>query len=96
MINSSKTYILYIFSALKTNVALKKTSKQSSTAQPTDYYGSHLANDGILDQKDFLSGGAGCAHTGGNSNFQWWAVDLRNEYLIESITVYNREDCCGM
>ena len=25
----------------------------------------------------------------------WWMVDLQKDYQIESITIQNREDCCG-
>jgi hypothetical protein len=56
---------------------------------------SSLAVDGNTN----INFGAGsCAATTheGNSGNPWWAVDLGNVYLVEKVTLFNREDCCGL
>lgn len=36
-----------------------------------------------------------CAHSSRtNIQQEWWAVDLRNVYVIKEIEIYGRTDCC--
>jgi hypothetical protein len=35
-----------------------------------------------------------CTHTQAGGD-EWWRVDLKYEYEIESVSLYNRVDCCG-
>ena len=34
-----------------------------------------------------------CSHT--NVDEPWWSVDLGDSYEVTSVTISNREDCCG-
>jgi hypothetical protein len=71
-----------------TNVAVGKQASQSST----DYGGlGSRAVDGNADG-GFFNGSV--THTATAPN-QWWMVDLGASYRIESITVFNRTDCCA-
>ena len=72
-----------------TNLALNKTTSQSSNA-----YGS---NNGIkaVDGKtngDYWDDSV--THTANNPQ-EWWQVDLGDVYDIDTIRVYNRTDCCS-
>jgi len=71
------------------NLALGRPSWQSSMQ-----YGGHASRavDGRIDQ-DYNQGGS-CTHTR-RDRTPWWAVDLGQTYTITTVTVYNREDCCG-
>ena len=66
------------------NVALGKAATQSSTWAPGVGVAG-VAVDG--------STGPGVTHTLLNLE-PWWDVDLGAEYLISSVTVWNRTDCC--
>lgn len=70
------------------NVALNKPTQQSSTA-----FGgmSSRAVDGNTDGAFFSNS---VTHSDLDSG-AWWMVDLGAEYLIESVTVFNRTVCCG-
>ena len=75
--------------ATPTNLALNKTTSQSSNA-----YGS---NNGIkaVDGKtngDYWDDSV--THTANNPQ-EWWQVDLGDVYDIDTIRVYNRTDCCS-
>ena len=41
--------------------------------------------------KYFLSSGS-CTHTNGAG---WWNVDLKDNYVIKSVWIKNRVDCCS-
>lgn len=71
-----------------TNVALKKTTIQSSTA----WVGlSGRAVDGVIATS--YSFGS-CTHTS-LSNSPWWRVDLGKEYEVLYFRITNRGDCCS-
>jgi hypothetical protein len=71
-----------------TNVARGKPTAQSST----EFDGAaSRAVDGNTDGA-YFSGSV--THTSSAPN-QWWMVDLGASYRIESITIYNRTDCCA-
>ncbi len=76
-----------VFSTSGTNVALNKTTSQSSTASGAV---SSRAVDGNTNG-DFFSGSV--THTAA-SNQPWWEVDLGAVYSLESVKVFNRTDCC--
>ncbi|MDY6940278.1 MAG: discoidin domain-containing protein [Cyanobacteriota bacterium] len=72
-----------------TNVALNKTTSQSSNA-----YGS---NNGIKAVDGKTTGNYwddSVTHTANNPQ-EWWQVDLGDVYDIDTIRVYNRTDCCS-
>jgi hypothetical protein len=75
-------------SGAATNVARGKPTAQSST----EFDGAaSRAVDGNTDGA-FFSGSV--THTATAPN-QWWMVDLGASYRIESISIYNRTDCCA-
>ena len=67
---------------------MQKNASQSSTS--ADYI---AANAVDLDTGGVLSGGT-CAQTAAGAD-QWWAVDLDRVYLVSSVRIHNRADCCG-
>jgi hypothetical protein len=74
--------------SIYSNVALKKPTKQSSTA----YSGSSSrAVDGNTDA-DYKK--KSCTHTS-TSLYPWWRVDLLQKYKIKDVIIQNRGDCCG-
>lgn len=75
--------------AVTTNLALKKTARQSSTS----YGGTpDRAVDGNHDGNHY-SGSV--SHSGGTTPNDWWEVDLGNQNQINNIKIWNRTDCCG-
>ncbi|XP_071169354.1 fucolectin-like [Mytilus edulis] len=82
---------------LRENVALNKESRQSSTHYEKGIPGvSSLANDGNKHQSleiPYIQ--LFCTHTMVNELNYWWAVDLGQEYSINSVTIFNRLDCCS-
>merc|ERR1719471_319527 len=66
-----------------------KRTKQSSTC-----YGgvSSRAVDGDASSN---YGKSSCTHTCYNRGHAWWEVDLGQTYMIETVRVTNRGDCCG-
>jgi len=72
------------------NVALEKSATQSSTvlsgfaSKAVDGNTSGAWNDGSMTHTCHLL-----------DNDPWWEVDLEETYVISSIVVYNRIDCCG-
>ena len=74
-----------------TNVALNKTATQSSTLAYNPPGDASHAVDGNTDGNYF---NASVTHTNGG-NQDWWLVDLGASYLIQSVEVWNRTDCCG-
>jgi len=84
-----------IFSA-RSNIAVGKESYQSSIYQEMpSIYGPQHANDGNTNAFLFVTNDVSCAHTEVNTLPCWWAVDLGQKYVIDSISIYNRQDCCG-
>nr|AEL33637.1 fucolectin 2 [Larimichthys crocea] len=71
------------------NLALRGKATQSDRYK--DAFGAaYNAIDGNRDS-NFHDGS--CTHTSGKSD-PWWRVDLLDSYIITSITIYNRGDCC--
>lgn len=65
-----------------------KPTKQSSTDQGG---ASERAIDGNRESK---YAGKSCTHTK-RENRAWWQVDLQETCSIDTVTVWNRGDCCG-
>jgi hypothetical protein len=67
------------------NVAMGKPASQSSTFSAD--YTANRAVDGVIDSKSIN-------HTNYDVN-AWWQVDLGSATIIESLTLWNRTDCCS-
>ncbi|CAG2245411.1 unnamed protein product [Mytilus edulis] len=84
--------------AFRENIALNKNTIQSSTYLFWSNYKPAYASyavDGNREQfENDPVGGPFCASTLSNEANYWWAIDLGQEYTINMITLYNREDCC--
>ncbi|XP_034001614.1 uncharacterized protein LOC117494764 [Trematomus bernacchii] len=72
------------------NVALR--GKASQSGSNPDYYGdADKAIDGSR-ESNYLAGS--CTSTGEMTN-PWWRVDLLESYIVTSIIITNRGDCCA-
>uniref|UniRef100_A0A3P8RP42 Si:ch211-215k15.4 n=1 Tax=Amphiprion percula TaxID=161767 RepID=A0A3P8RP42_AMPPE len=72
------------------NLALRGKATQSIR-------GNHAlsgASNAIDGNRDSTASHGSCTHTAEESN-PWWRVDLLESYIITSITVTNRGDCCA-
>lgn len=78
---------------VRSNIALGKKAAQS--ASPYDeIYGAAKAVDGNTDGN--IDHGS-CSHTKNyayNQIVPWWRVDLAAASYVDSVTLYNRLDCC--
>lgn len=70
------------------NVALKGKATQSSTLSFSD------ASKAIDGRRNSLYGNGYCSHTAGDETDPWWRVDLWKTFIITSVKVTNRGDCC--
>ncbi|XP_061090422.1 fucolectin-1-like [Conger conger] len=75
------------------NVALRGKATQSGLISGEWAAFSQAAN-AIDGNRDAHFSHASCAHTSFSPN-SWWRVDLLRSYLITSVTITNRGDCCG-
>ena len=71
------------------NVALRGVATQSAR-YGNDFGAAYNAIDGNR-ESDNRAGS--CSHTTEMRN-PWWRVDLLESYIITSITIVNRDDCC--
>lgn len=70
------------------NIAVGKPTEESSSA-----YGSSPSR--VVDGNTATNWGSStCTHTN-NERKPWWRVDLEESVQIQTVTVYNRGDCCG-
>ena len=76
--------MIYFLFTSDTNVALSKSTQQSSTLYPKE-----RAVDGNTNSD--LSKGS-CSVTKNQQN-PWWMVDLGREYMIDRILITSRGDC---
>ena len=74
---------------LGANLALTGTASQSSTA-----YGG-LASRAIDGNRDGVFTDNSVTHTDPNGTNEYWITDLGGTKVVESITLWNRADCCG-
>ena len=83
------------------NVALNKPAKQSTdyVDNPDDPSGkANLAVNGAIDPQTGAMLGNWYANQVTHTKLEkspWWQVDLGRSYDIQSITIWNRTDCCG-
>ena len=75
------------------NVALRGKATQSRRVQGAPYYAYAAAYNAIDGNResDFSSGS--CTHTTAQTN-PWWKVDLLESYVVTSVVITNRRDCC--
>ena len=85
----STSSLFNVANATLINVALDGTASQSSTSQ--QWGGS--ANRAIDDNTSGLWGDGSVTHTETSAN-PFWIVDLGEEFLIDSVVIWNRTDCC--
>ncbi|CAG2190367.1 unnamed protein product [Mytilus edulis] len=76
----------------QTNLALNKECRQSSQLFSNSKYSPGVAVDGDTQQK--MKQEASCSHTEHYEPFNWWTVDLGQQYTVDTITIYNRADPC--
>ena len=72
------------------NLALNKTATQSSTLVP----GQTNASNAVDGNTDGNYADGSLSHTNDDAN-AWWQVDLGESATINSISLWNRTDCCG-
>uniref|UniRef100_A0A674NHT3 Si:cabz01040626.2 n=1 Tax=Takifugu rubripes TaxID=31033 RepID=A0A674NHT3_TAKRU len=70
------------------NVALKGKASQSSTLSFSD------ASKAIDGRRNSFYGSGYCSHTAGDETDPWWRVDLQKKFIITTVKVTNRGDCC--
>ena len=71
------------------NVALKGVAAQSSACCFPD------ASKAIDGRRDSFYDNGQCSHTAWKTTDPWWQVDLRRTYIVTSVKVTNRGDCCA-
>uniref|UniRef100_A0A8C4DHD7 F5/8 type C domain-containing protein n=1 Tax=Dicentrarchus labrax TaxID=13489 RepID=A0A8C4DHD7_DICLA len=70
------------------NVALRGKASQSSVNE------SGTANNAIDGNRDYNYPAGSCTQTAEQTN-PWWRVDLLEPYIVTSIIITNRGDCCA-
>ncbi|CAC5382785.1 unnamed protein product [Mytilus coruscus] len=79
-------------STRQTNFALNKECRQSSPFGTNIIYLPGVAVDG--DKQQYMHDGAFCSHTKQHEPFNWWTVDLGQQFIVDNVTIYNRADSC--
>uniref|UniRef100_A0A7N6ADQ3 F5/8 type C domain-containing protein n=1 Tax=Anabas testudineus TaxID=64144 RepID=A0A7N6ADQ3_ANATE len=72
------------------NVALRGKATQSQRLD-TSFGAAYNAIDG---NRNSEYGAGSCTHTTEQTN-PWWRVDLLESYIVTSVTITNRGDCCA-
>ncbi|CAH1247231.1 PKD1L3 [Branchiostoma lanceolatum] len=75
------------------NVALGKPADQTSTYRYAHHGLASHAVDGNTDGNYYSGSCASTAHPP-EANPSWW-VDLGESYMVDSVVIFNRMDCCG-
>jgi hypothetical protein len=86
VVDSSKSGAATVSLATRNNLALGKTATQSSTLA--------AAGSAIDGNTNGAWSGGSISHTNLDLN-AWWQVDLGASAAVDSITLWNRTDCCG-
>jgi F5/8 type C domain len=76
----------------------KNMALNAAWANQSSTYDNASANRAIDGRVDGSWGGGSLTHTQGSESGDktpYWEVDLRNARSIDSITIWNRTDCCG-
>ena len=76
------------------NLVLANVAPGKPTSQSSMGFGG-IAARGVDGNTNPQWGGSSCTHTNAEPN-PWWAVDLQQSYDIDSVVIYNRQDCCGL
>lgn len=79
---------LFIFSFIE-NVALRGRATQAHSYE----HAFSSASNGIDGNKDSTFSAGSCTHTNEQTN-PWWRLDLLDPYIVTSIVITNRGDCC--
>ncbi|XP_042279125.1 fucolectin-7-like [Thunnus maccoyii] len=76
------------------NVALRGKATQSYRYQGSPWYVFGAASNAIDGNResDYMAGS--CSHTIPQTN-PWWRVDLMESYVVTSVIITNRGDCCA-
>ena len=77
-----------------TNVALGKPATQSSTYPPTFAPDCFVAAKAVNGNTNGIDRNCSMTHTLLDAQ-AWWQVDLQAQYVINSIDLWNRTDCCA-
>ena len=72
-----------------TNLALGKTARQSST-----YNSRFTAGNAVDGNRDGIARRGSMSHTR-NDNNAFWEIDLGANYRIDTLSLWNRTDCCS-
>ncbi|XP_066304358.1 fucolectin-like [Branchiostoma lanceolatum] len=75
------------------NVAQGKPADQTSTYRYAHHGLASHAVDGNTDGNYYSGSCASTAHLP-DANASWW-VDLGESYMVDSVVIFNRMDCCG-
>ncbi|XP_012777013.3 uncharacterized protein LOC105941118 [Maylandia zebra] len=75
------------------NVALRGKATQSRLINPGEWDGFAAAGNAIDGNRKSRFNYGSCSHTATEAN-PWWRVDLLESYIITSMIITNREDCC--
>ena len=76
---------------LRASLALANVALRGRAAQSSDHAPASRAIDGNRDSH-YESGS--CTHTNTENN-PWWRVDLLESYVVTSVIITNRKDCCA-
>jgi len=79
-----------VFGHKPINIAKNKPTSQSSDYSTTK----GLSQNAVDGNTDPTWGGGSMTHTKFDDN-AWWQVDLEDNFMIEVVKVYNRQDCCA-
>lgn len=71
------------------NVALKGIASQSSARHFPD------ASKAVDGRRDSFYRNGHCSHNALEETDPWWQVDLRRTFIVASVKVTNRGDCCA-
>jgi len=83
------------------NLAYQKPTDQSSTrhggvsSKAVDRNRDPNFNGGSVTHTNIGGGPSSIGVDGETSSFNWWKVDLQEEFIIDYIDIYNRMDCCS-
>uniref|UniRef100_A0AAZ1XEV0 Fucolectin tachylectin-4 pentraxin-1 domain-containing protein n=2 Tax=Oreochromis aureus TaxID=47969 RepID=A0AAZ1XEV0_OREAU len=75
------------------NVALRGKATQSRLIDPGEWDGFGAASNAIDGNRESHFKYGSCSHTATEAN-PWWRVDLLESYIITSMIITNRRDCC--
>lgn len=82
-----------MFTSFTENVALRGKATQSRLIDPGEWDGFAAAGNAIDGNRKSRFNYGSCSHTATEAN-PWWRVDLLESYIITSMIITNREDCC--